>query len=576
MKLNAVFVLAFALLCQSVGSVSCQSPGDYQVRPRGYSDPERIEVKAAKGKGPTEITVGYPEEVQHFAGSMRRMFEKQHHQGSFKQSGLTWTLIDETAKKTWIIKAKHSTPRKKPDIKGLEAAAGLFPKSTGLLAEISRIGEEQKNWPVALEYYRKAFDPGPPNIAVENLVSGSSATTNQGQVAANCAYFELMMGHYTTAVKLLSKAIELDPDYVVNYKNRAEAYRKLHKLDLAIQDEKKMKELMAANKVQVIRTPKPESNGSIPMIFVAIGEYDEALSRADAMLHKAPKSGIAHLARARTLVRLGKYNEALPDYQALLQLTKDAPSVKREMLVAQRLTKQGPPPYGELSLLQDAPTDRLRQYVVLRNGKKVPTTIAKIAADHKGDYRVYSAVCAALKRRNMPKPLDLELDKLLAIDADDSNAVGNKIETTEALLQWPTAEKWCNRYLELLANNDVQRFRLDFLEYVYTVRALARRAQKNCPAAIEDETIVLRLAPESAGAFSDRGDCYMQCAKYDLALADYTKSVEYSDTKDSALFLRRAAAYEKLNKSDLARQDRDTAAKIERSANAPAEKTAPD
>ena len=103
----------------------------------------------------------------------------------------------------------------------------------------------------------------------------------------------------------------------------------------------------------------------------------------------------------------------------------------------------------------------------------------------------------------------------------------------------------------------------EFVQYAYGVRALAKRAQKNFAGAIEDSTIAIKLAPESALAYRDRGDAYRQSGKYDLAVADYTKAIQLDSSKGSSNYWRRAKAYEILNNVDLARKDLEMAKKLD-------------
>jgi tetratricopeptide (TPR) repeat protein len=146
---------------------------------------------------------------------------------------------------------------------------------------------------------------------------------------------------------------------------------------------------------------------------------------------------------------------------------------------------------------------------------------------------------------------------------DDTLAIENKIEATEAMRDWPSCEKYSNLYLQQLTQGQNGPINTDFVPYAFTARALARRAQKNLAGAIEDDTAAIKLAPESALAYRDRGDCYRLSGKYDLALADYTKAIQLDSTKSSSNYWRRAKAYEKLNNANLAKQDLEMAKKLD-------------
>jgi tetratricopeptide (TPR) repeat protein len=192
-----------------------------------------------------------------------------------------------------------------------------------------------------------------------------------------------------------------------------------------------------------------------------------------------------------------------------------------------------------------------------------PLAANKLAADHKGDYRVYAAICAGLKQKSQMKELDSELNKMLLIVPNDTKVIEQKIETAEALRDWSGAEKYCNIYFAQLTQGKNSSMKTEFVQYAYGVRALARRAQKNFAGAIEDDTIAIKLAPESALAYRDRGDAYRQSGKYNLAVADYTKAIQLDSSKGSSNYWRRAKAYEKLNQAALAKQDSETAKKID-------------
>ncbi len=551
-----------------------------QIHPRGFSEEDRPHFKKDDGSGNSELTVNHPEDARGFVEGMKRSLLKQHHKGSFKQVGALWTLTDETTHKVITIKLRHTTPRKKPNLKGAQAAADLFPNNSQLQQHVWHIADQQSNWPVALAYYRRAFDPGPPALSAESLVAPPQNDAERGTIACNCAYMELMMGHYATAVKLLSRAIKLNPTYIGSYKNRALAYRKLHKDDLAVQDESKIKQLEAAKKGSRTTFTQPEGPSSLLLLLVAIGSYESTLDLAERILKKDPHSALAHLSRARALVKMGRPKEALPDYKAVLEGTKNAAAVQDEMAAAERLAKSGMPPYGDLAVLDQAKDGGPRPYRMIINGKKKVMTCTEIAADHKGDYRVYAGLASVYLANGNWKALDSELDKMLTIFPQDSSLIFRKIQAAEGLLKWAEAEKHCSHYLDLVKTDSVSGLKMTSLEYVYTVRGLARRAQKNFSGAEADQSTVVKLAPDSSEAYRDRGDGYMQSGKFALAVADYSKQIELGDTKDGDGYRRRAEAYDKLKKSDLASKDRETAGRLEKTAAAASaaasEKSAPD
>jgi tetratricopeptide (TPR) repeat protein len=164
-----------------------------------------------------------------------------------------------------------------------------------------------------------------------------------------------MMKHYETAIRMLTKSIELKPDYETSYFNRAKAYRALHKNDLAEKDEKKLKELMQnGNSKNSIGAAK-QLTAPGHLFMVELYALEEALRIADTTLLKEPNSASAILAQARANLRLGRYAKALASYKKLETLVKDSADLKAEMAAAANLAKQGPPPYGDLSAIKALP-----------------------------------------------------------------------------------------------------------------------------------------------------------------------------------------------------------------------------
>jgi len=573
-----------------------------EVQPREYAPVHRTQIKGGKNGAPIEITTDSPEAIQKMAASMRKQFLRNHHTATFKPTGESWTLVDQTANKTWIFRSRHASAPK-PDLSGQLALAALYPKNVSVLSSTSRLCEAEKNWPLALEYYRKAFILTPPADTLENLVNPPDPERGDATRTANCAYFELMMGHYQTAVKELSHCIELDPGYAANYKNRAEAYRRLHKLDLAAADEKKLNDLRAQGKLS--GHPVFDDKGSrssysanshaaashtdfrqslSPLVLADLNLYEDAIKSSEALLKSEPKSGPALLARAKARLRLGRYQDAVADFKTLLSIYNGAHIVKAALEGAENLVKSGPPPYGNLSLLktadaavgQDAkPAADSSLHGASRSGAfhhhgegRFPhVEPLQLAADHKGDYRVYWAIARAEQTkahtdRTLYKSLAAEAAKMLLINPEAAPALAYKIEADQATFNWAEVEKDCNRYIFLLSADKVRLFDSDYAAYIYTVRGLARRAQKNFVGALADCDTAIKLQPDVPQVFVDRGDCYMQSGKYELALADYTKAVQIDDTKSGDIYLHRAGAYEKMKKPELAKQDRDAAAKF--------------
>ncbi|MBP9091955.1 tetratricopeptide repeat protein [bacterium] len=564
-----------------------------EVRPHGFTPSEQNNWMRLSRRNRREMPASSPEEAKKMADAMKAGLDAQHQKYTHRQDGFTHTIVVESTKKTVVFKAANPNAAKQ-ELQTAQVLAGLFPKNEQVASLLSRLYESDRNWAKALEYFRKANSLSNSDT-LENAVSNlnSPSVAKEALLQGHYAYFELMMKHYETAIKMLTKAIQLQPDSITSYHNRAKAYRALHKNELAEKDEKKMRELAQNENRPSISELSNEGYGTLALLMVEFGSLEEALRMAEATLKKEPNSAAAILAQARANLRLGRYAKALALYKKLETLIKDSGNLKAEMAPAVILAKQGPPPYGDLSAIAAAPQgDAFSQH----NRESVghggsydgghgyghghfhnrsnnnrpsfsqftpPIPPSKLAADHKGDYRVYWAICEGLKEKSLIKPLDTELNKMLTIVPDDTKVIERKIEAAEALRDWTASEKFCNIYLNQLTHGKNGPIKTDFVQYAFAVRALARRAQKNLAGAIEDGTTVIKLAPESALAYRDRGDCYRLSGKYDLAVADYTKAIQLDSSKSSSNYWRRAKAYEKLNNANLAKQDLEMAKKLD-------------
>lgn len=553
-----------------------------EVRPHGFTPSEQSSEMHFPRANRREMLASSPEEAQKMADTMKKGLDAQHQKYTYRKDGFTHTIVVESTKKTVVIRATNPNAAKN-ELRTAQALAELFPQNEQIASLLSRLYEDDKNWSKALEYFRKANALSNTD-SLENIINKmeGNAASREARLQSHYAYFELMMKHYETAIRMLTKSIELKPDYETSYHNRAKAYRALHKNDLAEKDEKKLRELMqnGDSKTQLAQL---NSDGTWAMLMVELYALEEALRISDSTLLKEPNSASAILAQARANLRLGRYAKALAAYKKLETLVKNSADLKAEVAAAANLAKQGPPPYGDLSAIKAIPqaafpdrgTDLSGRSNARGKGSSersqnlsqtkfaAPPPISKIAADHKGDYRVYAAICTGLKAKSQMKELDNELNKMLLIVPDDTKVIETKIEAAEALRDWIGAEKYCNIYLNQLKQGKNGPMKTEFVQYAYGVRALAKRAQKNFAGAIEDSTIAIKLAPESALAYRDRGDAYRQSGKYDLAVADYTKAIQLDSSKGSSNYWRRAKAYEILNNVDLARKDLEMAKKLD-------------
>ncbi|MBU6452229.1 MAG: hypothetical protein KGS72_10650 [Cyanobacteria bacterium REEB67] len=487
-------------------------------------------IKASVNGGPVDITTSSPAETLRMANMLRASVMRTKHKSSFKTDGKTFTIVDDTAKKSWVVKSRQEVPRQK-NVEAPLILAEMFPKNASIQYGLANYYEGKKNWTKAHDAYVQACKLRDPE---DNFFKHSDASKDRGDKndkdktdsdidPGTDAYYQLMMGHYATAIKELSKAIDEHPNWSINYRNRALAYRKINKPELAQADEKKLAELARSKQSGVRSFARSMPENRQASLYVMTGQYEMALECADAVSKKTPakdQAQVVSLASAQAELKLGRYQDAERDFQACLKIADASHREAIKVLAASAasLAKEGPAPYDDLTLLKDRGS---RRYIHRDKAKKiVPMTISDIAADHKGDYRVYEALAEVYKEQSKWKERCKQLNILAKIEPKSSAIVFAQMEAAQAIADWPLAEKYASRYLDMVANNETSRARLNEIVYAYMIRGMARQAQKNYTGAVADQSIVLKLDPGAPQTLQDRAECYDRLNKPDLAKQD--------------------------------------------------------
>lgn len=438
--------------------------------------------------------------------------------------------------------------------------AELYPNNSTILDTLRREYARQGNWHRALEYHKRYGATVKPGL----FATGNAKVVDlskDGLYMGTLGYYELQTGDYQSAVRDLTTALELLPNWSSTLKNRAAAYVKLGKFDLAKKDQERLKEL--------IKSGKSVSNYTYQSDLVRVnqdsqrqsGQFEVSVANGLAALKKNPGNQYVLLNLVSTYLNLGEYQKALVYCQKLVALSPGNVRVKNLADYLGALAKKGPPAYGDLSVLDKPPVSMI---VTLVDGKKAIVPASKFASVHKGDARVYDAIAVKLWQLSRVKESDAELEKMLLVNQTDLSLLRQKVQTSEALHQYQDVEDYATAYLEQAAADSTNLLNPDTIQYIYSVRKKARADRGDYAKAIADCNVLLKFDPTSAEVFRDRADYNMKLAKYELAVADYTQSIKYDDTKTSPNYRLRAKAYEKLKKFDLAKRDTDTANKLDK------------
>ena len=489
------------------------------IAPRFY-DSEKPVYKRSKDK--LEVTTKYQDTAYTMAGMYKGMIERNKHKGSFHTDKHTFYLDDLTSKKSFVITSKYMV-RKKVSTSAYTTLQAMFPNNIQILRELQAAYDDQGDWTKAHETYTKLRQLEAKKEE-ENKNSPMARERHSRHLAPHIddstdAYYVLQMGHYQTAIKQLNSLIEKNPEAITNYKNRALAYRKLKKYDLAIKDEKKIAEMQKARAAEgeperSARMHHFKSDFQKSTRFLVFNLFEQALSEADKELAAHPDSISSLMAKADAEAMLGRYALALADYKKLQAKDPQINRIKSTIGDMTILASKGPAPYGDLQLLKSH-EGSMPAHANRPGGKD----LSEIAADHKGDYRVYRAIAEAAREQGRWPERKAELDKMYAI-SNGSDTLFSEIEATQALGKWADTEKLCDRFIKDLASSEIPGVQLDEIEYVFMIRALCRQVAKNYTGAIEDDTLLLKLEPGSLQILKDRAACYEKSGKPDLARAD--------------------------------------------------------
>ena len=558
------------VLCTSSLSLSITSPqpcqaaqefeetGDNFSRYNNHADPDAPTLRHSKPGEPYILTVGFAEDAEEFTQKLLNSLKQKKHVTSLKKEGRANVITDHTSKETFKILPNRQGKRTASSATP-EFLAEIFPNNSTILFTLSSEYEKQRKWQKALELYQKAF-----KIQYgEQLASRNpspSEQTIQGNYYANCAYFELNLQNRQAALTHLSQAIKLRPEQVANYRNRANLYMQLGQFDLAKADRQRVVELTRQNQARQSSPAAAIEEANEPLGQVNRGAYEQAVETCNKIIAHDPKYRKAYFARLLARVHMGDYKGAVEDGTKLAQLNNKNPRVLQMVKELKMLLKEGPPPYGDLAILDEPPPVLFTRLIGM---KAYSIPMSKYAREHKGDARVYDALAVRYWKSGRLREADEMVNRMLHMDRSDLCVLRQKTQTAEALGNWKETRQACDLYLQEMGDNPEAFLNLDLLQSVYSTRKRANAELGNYRNAVDDCNILLKMEPDSAEVYRDRADYHMKLNNYAEAVKDYSQSIKFDDTRTSSNYLMRARAYDKLKQPALAAADRETAHKLD-------------
>lgn len=513
-------------------------------------------------KGDTVTTVNYIDEINPRVESRKKFLLSMRHKITISKSVDDVVLVDETTKRTHRFHSRRSTV-KALDGKADTVFAAIFPNNLGLANLLSQRFEEQKDWVKAIYYLKKAHREHPNS----GLVDAKAFENRDGNHTyhSNLAFYLCQLRQFDKALPELNLAINCRPDSTANLKNRAKILAMMGQHELAQKDLAKLRSVNIANEEAL----KPKN---LKILFansqtVEYFEHDNYEGQIECQQRwitnpNKNESRISidnlRLSMACNLLRLGRYNECLAAYKQLRSYDKLSPWIASERQRIEALSKLQPVNYSFPDVLTAKPQDTYE--IGYQNNLKI-LTAAQIAKSHKGDVRVLKEEARQLVLAQRPKEALIELNKVMLIEPS-AETHRQKLECEEAIQDWQLCVADSTAYINNLNSGKYAWENSDSAQYLFVLRARANKKLQKFENAIADLNILLKIEPDSAEVYRDRADCYTACGKYNLAIADYTKSIKFDDSKTAPNYLLRAAAYDKLGKPDLAKADRDLAAKL--------------
>jgi tetratricopeptide (TPR) repeat protein len=338
------------------------------------------------------------------------------------------------------------------------------------------------------------------------------------------------LGNYEKAVNILSKAIEIDPDYARAYFVRGGIYFNKRHYVKAVKDLKNLIKLDPDNElcemayslvgnsyqqldqhsmaIQYFRKGidlHPETLFNYRYIgdsYLALGENNKAIRNYDKDIELDPKNGHTYRSRGKAYLKLKQYSDAINDFTKAIELNqKDSVSYFNR--------------FQAVSLLNDSFDIYTNNDFLdaLKCDKNILNDM--INSDPNNSFLYYSRgyTYAILKQyENAIK----DMNKSIELDPDYVHSYHTRATCFFEKGQYAEAMKGYNKSMELKPNHAV----------FYYSRGGVYLKLKQYDQAIRDYNRAIELNPNFAMAYHNRGICYLIEHKTQLACSDLKKACE--------------------------------------------------
>ncbi len=392
------------------------------------------------------------------------------------------------------------------------------------------------------------------------------ASNKNGLIMAlnNIASVYALQRQYPDAVKYFTKVLEIEPERVGTYEERAIAYEKMGETELADKDRKtsaKIKKegthyqkIFRAERKKLI---EPEAVGDTTDSARCLIASTVAIEQGGEAWNLIP----AYSERFACNANLGRFIEGLADLDWL-----DANSFRMDtglrasyrksvnkLLKAFGSSKRD----FNRALFLDTPTNKLVKAEKLmeeNQNAKAESLLLEHLKQYPKDCMGWTALLR-VHAKDLKKSYD-DANQLVKLDPTNRACL---VWRAQAALGLKNYQQAIDDYTTVLSYDPRSAFTRPAdanNDKILFGRAEALQKVHRYDDAIKDYTAILKVTPKAEEAFRYRADCYFAKGDNKNALSDYTNSIEQDTQTAGSTCLLRAKVYDALKQPDLAAKDR--------------------
>jgi tetratricopeptide (TPR) repeat protein/S1-C subfamily serine protease len=336
----------------------------------------------------------------------------------------------------------------------------------------------------------------------------------------------LRLGRFVEAEQAFDRAIQLNPTFV---------HLAWYGKGVALGEQGKVQEAISALETSLGKYPTyTPALLSLSIGFRSLEQYEKALTTLNKAIQFAPKNASFYSEKARVLVYLKRYQDALSASSQAIELSPRAAFYNNRGATYASL-KNYPKAIADYDRaiainpeFAEAYTGRSGTYYFLKNYPKVVADCDKaIAINPKLSDAYINRGLTHYALKAYPKAL-ADYDKAISINSKNALAYNNRGVTYYDLKE----------YLKALADYDKAIAINPTLVDAYINRGNSHDDLNQHIKAIIDYDKAIAIDPENVDAYTNRGIAYDNLKDYSKAIADYTKAITINSEYAFAYYKR--------------------------------------